>query len=307
MFKTLQTKNFINTLGVQTANLLGDYREFTVTCNEGTARIIYCKSEYVYRNFTKIATETGYTPKKTIGEATLQAGQSMGIRQMAIRAYYDGHGMVIGDNDYYECVYPKMYIRANRNAVTFTPTAVPDTYGTITIHTEHANPRLDCSSPYQYYPAFAYPVIIETEWKYGHCLFYMTSAELQHAANLSMLFLAHAGTDIKIHGATKALTSTYFDTQDNEYTTGKLHIEDNEILQYVLASSQTNPFDLNMQNVPNVDYIEIHGNLPQDGAQSVADVIAASTIYGKYTGSAGTYAPIIADAVDESPYWSWAD
>ena len=309
MFKTLRKTNIVNTLGVQTAAINGDYREFTVSCNDGTARIIYCQCEWVYLNFTKIATATGYKPKKTLGEITLQAGNTTSFRQMAIRQYSDRHGMVLSANDYYERIYPKMYIRGKKNAVQFTPTAVPDTYGTIAFNTEVDNPTLDCAAPdYSYYPVVIAPVLIETQWKRGACKFYMTKDELEDAGYQQIAFLANKNTEIKIHGGVKTITTQYGDTADemNWYSVSKMQISDNEILQAVQVTGMTEPKDLLFDNTPKINKIIVQPptpNLSEQSAQSIADMITASTISGTFVGSAGTYQPIINEAIENSPYW----
>ena len=304
-------KQATNLIGMKSADFLtGDYRPYTISCTDGTAQIIGMQLAWVVRNFAKIDQGVGYKPKTTIVTQTLNQGDTFTFRQMAIRAYVDGHGMVLGDNDYYEQFMAKLYIRSKKGAVTFTPDSISDTYGTVALTSAVDNPTIDCAPPdYSYYPPIVAPVLIESQWKHGACKFYMTQAELEHASYTKMLLLAFKDSTIKIHGGTKTLQTEYIDADGNSLYASDMSIEDNELLQAITVPGMTAPKNLLMRNTPNVKYIAM-GTPPPDlseqSAQSIADVIAASTEFGTYVGSAGVNQEIITEAIDNNPYWSWA-
>lgn len=305
-------KQATNLIGMKSADFLtGDYRPFTVSCTDGTAQIIGTQLAWVVRDFTKIEqTAVGYKPKKTIVTRTLNQGDTFTLRQMAIRAYADGHGMVLGDNDYYEQFMAKLYIRSKKGAVTFTPDAIPDTYGTVAFASGVNNPAIDCAPPdYSYYPPIVAPVLIESQWKHGACKFYITQAELERASYTKMFILAFRDSEIKIHGGAKTLQTEYIDVDGNGHYVSDMRITGNELLQSINVPGMTAPKNLLMRNTPNVKYISMgtpSPDLSEQSAQSIADVITASTEFGTYIGSAGVNQEIITEAIDNNPYWSWA-
>ena len=136
----------------------------------------------------------------------------------------------------------------------------------------------------------------------------MTKDELEDAGYQQILFLANKNTEIKIHGGVKTITTQYGDTADemNWYSVSKMQISDNEILQAVQVFGMTEPKDLLFDNTPKINKIIVQPptpNLSEQSAQSIADMITASTISGTFVGSAGTYQPIINEAIENSPYW----
>ena len=305
MFRTLKTKNILNTLGnAVTIKPFtfedGCYCQFEAACNDGYVFAKYTKTERIYRNFTHLDKET-VTPVTELFTPSSTAT----IRQMAIRAYNDRHGLILGDNDYYERTLTKIYIKRIGNAGEFAMTQVPDNKMDFVFDTD--NPILQGGAPTQYYPPFASaPMIAETTWNGKPCKFYMTADEIEAANYLDLLLLADANTDIHLQSGAKVLNAETYIDDESTYIT-RLNIDGNTAIKLLNFGRCTPQIQIALNNTPNVNRVELGTTISQQAAQAIADMISASTISGKVYGSCGTYNYFITQAVNDNPNWTRED
>lgn len=306
MFKTLQTKNTLNAIGSNTSVTAfafpeNAYIQYEATTSGGGIRVQYVKTYRRYNNFDTLV----YEAQKQFSDFSNGAAS---FRQAAIRHYTNTQESIFcGENDVWMETIDVVYIKSTR-ATSFAPTQAPD--NAMTFAFTNDNPVLNSGgADYSHQPFFAESAIKYTStWKGNACTFYLSKRDIENTAYTQLYLLADANTDISVLGGSihTFACDSELDGEDMGYAT-KLHAGNNEALQFISLYDAAAGFDLQLQITPNVNEVQLHAALPQASAQALADMITASTIFGKVIGYCGDYSYLVNDAIDENPNWQHFD